>query len=184
MKALLLAILRVSRFLNEGVVGNLPSLRKSYDLFFSSAMLAFVIVACFESAFVTVVNVVDLGMSMVVVFLQLPEALRELVRDDLDEAIVDAIVAFVLTLPSGDVGVLSQASCIMVSLVSSSMLFTVVSSCVVELSWLLSLSVVGCSLMDVFRGSCLSISAVLPDAELCTLIGVDSTDSTDSKSDS
>ena len=33
------------------------------------------------------------------------------------------------------------------------------------------------------RGSRLSISVVLPDAELCTLVGTDSSDSTESKSD-
>ena len=81
----------------------MPSLRKSYDLFFSSAMLAFAIVFCFKLAFVAVVGVVFLGVSTVIGFSQKPGALRELPAD-LDEAIVDAAVVFVLTLLDDDVG--------------------------------------------------------------------------------
>ena len=71
----------------------------------------------------------------------------------------------------------------MVSLVSSSLPFILVSSCGVELSWVIPLIVVGWSLNIGLRGSRLSISVVLPDAELCTLVGTDSSDSTESKSD-
>mgnify|MGYP005680899719 CR=1 FL=1 len=67
-------------------------------------MLASAIVVCLAAA---VVVVAVLGMSMVVEFFQLAGTLRELERADLDEAIVDAAVVFVLTLPGGDVGVFS-----------------------------------------------------------------------------
>ena len=64
--------------------------------------MAVAIVVC-----LAVVVVVVLATSNVVKFFRLPGVLRELVRADLDEATVDAAVAFVLTLPGGDVGVFS-----------------------------------------------------------------------------
>ena len=101
-----LVISRVPSFLHDGVVGNFPSMRKSYDLFLASALLAFLILVCIESDFVDV-DEVFMVRSMVDAFFRLPEGLRELGWNDLDEAIVDAAVAFVLTLPGGDVGVFS-----------------------------------------------------------------------------